>query len=51
MDLVPWRKFGEISPFREEMDRLMNRFFGERSFTSMLSEDNASQGIGSKEKS
>ena len=27
MELVPWRPFGELSPFRQEMDNLWNRFF------------------------
>ncbi len=31
MDLVPWRALGNLSPFRTEMDRLLNRFIGETS--------------------
>lgn len=30
MELVPWKPFGELGSFREEMDRLWNRFFSER---------------------
>ena len=41
MELAPWRPFGELSPFRKEMDRLWNRFLGEtpfaRTFTEMWS--------------
>lgn len=41
MELTPWRPFGELSPFRKEMDRLWNRFLGEtpfaRTFTEMWS--------------
>ena len=29
MELIPWRRFGGLSPFREEMDDLWSRFFGE----------------------
>ena len=29
MELVPWRPFGQLSPFRKEMDRFWNRFFQE----------------------
>ena len=36
MELTPWRPFGELSPFRKEMDRLWNRFLGETSFAKTL---------------
>jgi HSP20 family protein len=29
-ELTPWRPFRELTTLREEMDRLWNRFFGER---------------------
>jgi len=32
MDLVPWRPFGELSLSRGEMDKLWDRFFGEKPF-------------------
>jgi len=32
MELVPWRPFGELSSFRGEMDKLWDRFLGERPF-------------------
>jgi HSP20 family protein len=31
MALVPWKPFGDISTLRGEMDRLLERFFGEPS--------------------
>jgi len=39
MELVPWRPFVELSSFRMEMDKLWNRFFGERPFAGMLTEE------------
>jgi HSP20 family protein len=30
MELVPWRPFGELGSFRGEMDKLWDKFFGER---------------------
>ena len=38
MELAPWRPFGELSPFRKEMDRLWNRFLGEASFAKTFTE-------------
>jgi HSP20 family protein len=38
MELAPWRPFGELSPFRKEMDRLWNRFLGETSFAKTFDE-------------
>jgi HSP20 family protein len=32
MELVPRRLFGELSPFRKEMDKLWDRFLGETHF-------------------
>ena len=39
MELVPWRPFGELSSFRDEMDKLWNRTFGERPFAGALTEE------------
>jgi hypothetical protein len=39
MELVPWRPFGELSSFRDEMDKLWNRTFGERPFAGRLTEE------------
>jgi HSP20 family protein len=38
MELVPLRSFGELSSFRGEMDKLWDRFFGERPFAGMFTE-------------
>lgn len=38
MELVPWRPFGELSSFRGEMDKLWDRFLGERPFFKEFSE-------------
>jgi HSP20 family protein len=38
MELVPWKPFGELSSLRSEMDRLWDRFLGDRSFTGMFSD-------------
>ena len=38
MELVPWRPFGELSPFRKEMDRLWDRFSGETPFARTFNE-------------
>jgi HSP20 family protein len=32
MELVPWKRFGEMERFRREMDNLWSRFFGETPF-------------------
>jgi HSP20 family protein len=39
MELVPWRPFGELRSFRNEMDRLWNRFLGERPFGRTFTEE------------
>lgn len=39
MELVPWRPFGEPSSFRGEMDRLWDKFFGERPFVRAFTEE------------
>jgi HSP20 family protein len=36
MEIVPWRPFGELSPFRKEMDRLWDRFLGQTPFARTL---------------
>ena len=38
MEIVALRPFGELSPFRKEMDRLWNRFSGETPFARTFSE-------------
>jgi HSP20 family protein len=38
MELSPWKPFGELSPFRKEMDRLWNRFLGETPFARTFNE-------------
>ncbi len=39
MQLVPWKPFGELSPFRNEMDRFWDKFFGERPFARPSTEE------------
>jgi HSP20 family protein len=39
MEVVPWRPFGEISPFRSEMNDLWSRFFGETPLVRRLTEE------------
>lgn len=39
MELVPWRPFEELGSFRNEMDRLWNRFLGERPFGRTFTEE------------
>ena len=39
MELIPWKPFGELCPFRNEMDRLWNRFFSETPFPSTFTEE------------
>ncbi|MDY6842648.1 MAG: Hsp20/alpha crystallin family protein [Thermodesulfobacteriota bacterium] len=36
VELTPWRPFGELPSLRREMDRLFDRFFGERPGTDLL---------------
>jgi len=38
MELVPWRPFGGLSSFRNEMDRLWDRFPGESPFARTFTE-------------
>ena len=38
MELIPYRLFGELSPFRKEMDRLWDRFSGETPFARTFNE-------------
>ena len=39
MELIPWRPFGELGSFRKEMDSLWDRFFSDKPFGRMLTED------------
>jgi len=39
MELVPWRPFGQLNPFRGEMDRVWDKFFTERSFVKAFAEE------------
>jgi len=39
MELVPWRPFGELGSFRNEMDRLWNRFLGETPLARTITEE------------
>ena len=39
MELIPWRPFGQLNPFRGEMDRLWNKFFGERPLVRTFTEE------------
>ena len=39
MELVPWRPLGELSSFRKEMDRLWDRFFRDKPFGRMFTEE------------
>ena len=39
MELVPWRPFGEVGSFRGEMDKLWDRFFGQRPLVGKLTEE------------
>jgi HSP20 family protein len=36
MEPVPWKPLGELTSFRREMDRLWDRFFGERPFAKLF---------------
>ncbi|MBW2643466.1 MAG: Hsp20/alpha crystallin family protein [Deltaproteobacteria bacterium] len=38
MELAPWRPFGELSPFRKEVDRLWDRFLSETPFARTFTE-------------
>ena len=38
MKIVPWKPFGELSPFQTEMDRFWNRFFAEKPFAKTFTE-------------
>lgn len=37
MELVPWRPFGELTPFRKEIERLWKRFLSKSSFPELVS--------------
>jgi hypothetical protein len=39
MELIPWRPFGELDSFRREMDKLFERFTGERPFPKRFREE------------
>ena len=39
MGIVPLRPFGELTPFRREMESLWKRFFGESLFPGSVSEE------------
>jgi HSP20 family protein len=39
MQLVPWTPFGELGSFRKEMDRFWDRFFNDKPFGRMSTED------------
>ncbi len=39
MELVPWRPFGQLNPFRGEMDRVWDKFFTERPFVRAFAEE------------
>jgi len=39
MELVPWRPFGEVSLFRGEMDKLWDRFFGQKRLAGTFNEE------------
>lgn len=39
MELVPWKPFGEVGSFRGEMDKLWDRFFGQRPLAGGLAEE------------
>jgi HSP20 family protein len=36
MEPVPWKPLGELTSFRREMDKLWDRFFGERPFAKLF---------------
>lgn len=39
MQIVPWRPFGELSSLRSEMDKLWGRYFGDKTVSSLFSEE------------
>lgn len=39
MDLTPRKRFGDLESLRREMERLWNRFFEDRSFPKIFSEE------------
>ncbi len=39
MELVPWKSFRGVSPFRKEMDMFWNRIFAEKPTASIFNED------------
>ena len=38
MEIAPWKPFGELNPFRKDLDRLWDRVAGESPFTRAYSE-------------
>jgi HSP20 family protein len=38
MELIPWRPLSELGSFRRDMDRLWNRFFDEKPFSDLRTE-------------
>ena len=39
MQLIPWRPFGQLSPFHKQMDELWNRFLGETPLARRVTEE------------
>lgn len=39
MELTPWKSFGEMAPFKREMDRLWSQFFGEEKLGEMMAKE------------
>lgn len=39
MELMPWKPFGELNPFRADLDRLWDRFFRERPSAGAFTEE------------
>ena len=39
MELVPWKPFGELSTLRSEMDRLWDRYLGDRTFPRFFTQE------------
>ena len=39
MEIIPWKPFGELSSFRNEMDKLWDRFFGDKTASGPFSEE------------
>jgi HSP20 family protein len=39
MQIIPWRPFGQLSPFHKQMDELWNRFLGETPLARRVTEE------------